>query len=100
MTAALRAILAATESLSPQEKAELINHLSTSLLHSDKASGDGSSGASFWHQATLEEVATEQTAQPIRHIDDLTADWWPPDETADQINAFTDRQRHEDRDLG
>ncbi len=97
MTKRLRTLLEAAQTLSNQEKLELIQRLSASLRHHDEAMGDGSDDPDFWRSPTLETLAAEQAVAPVTNVRALTAAWWPDDETADDLIAFIRHQRQEDR---
>ncbi|HEY8601251.1 MAG TPA: hypothetical protein VIL85_22660 [Thermomicrobiales bacterium] len=79
MNTAVRAVYLAARRLSSAEQRELIGELSASLQPpiSDEASQLG------------------QTP-PVTDLAALKADFWPTDETADDINAFVAQQRAED----
>jgi len=53
----------------------------------------------FWTRKskTVEELAAEQGVKPITSVDDLRADFWPEDESADDIDDFITQQRAADR---
>ena len=93
MTTRLRSLLEAAQTLSNQEKLELIQRLSASLRHHDEAMGDGSADPDFWRSPTLETLAAEQAVAPVTNVRALTAAWWPDDETADDLIAFIRHQR-------
>jgi hypothetical protein len=86
----LQNIVNAAVKLSPGDRLELIEAVSRSLKQS-------------WGQ--LERVNGEQVpaipdyvrrTSPVTDLKQLEVDFWPDDETADDINAFIARQRQED----
>lgn len=92
MSENLQNVLNAVEQLSPGERLELIEVLSRSLQQS-------------WQQLARPngEQAPEpaipsyvKRTSPVTSLKQLEADFWPDDETADDINAFVARQRHDD----
>ncbi len=54
--------------------------------------------AAFWSPRSLEEIAQAQMAPVVADIDDMGVDFWPDDETADDINQFVANQRQIDRE--
>lgn len=79
MNTAVRTIFIAAQQLSPDEQWELLGELSESLRRRYPTS-DGEQGRT----------------SPVTDLSTLAADFWPADETADDINAFVARQRAED----
>jgi hypothetical protein len=86
----LQNVVNAAVKLSPGERLELIEAVSRSLQEN-------------WRQ--LERLNGEQEpaipdyvrrTSPVTSLKQLEADFWPDDETADDINAFIARQRQED----
>jgi hypothetical protein len=86
----LQNVVNAAVKLSPSERLELIEAVSRSLQQS-------------WRK--LERLNGEQApaipdyvrrTPPVTSLKQLEADFWPDDETADDINAFIARQRQED----
>jgi len=92
MSESLQNVVNAAERLSPGERLELIEAISRSLQQT-------------WQQ--LEKSNSEQLQEPaipsylrrtspVTSLKQLEADFWPDDETADDINAFVMRQRQDD----
>jgi len=79
MNTAVKTVLLAARQLSPAEQQELIGELSESLEHHV-------SGKASWFGQT----------PPVTDLTKLKADFWPADETADDINSFVAQQRAED----
>ena len=79
MNTAVRAIFLAARQLSPAEQQELIGELAESLQH----------------PVSVENPWLGQTP-PVTDLATLKADFWPADETADEINDFVAQQRAED----
>lgn len=86
----LQNVVNAAVELSPGERLELIEAVSRSLQQS------------LWQ---LERLNGEQAptipnyvrrTSPVTSLKHLEADFWPDDETADDVNAFVARQRQED----
>ena len=91
MSTTVEAVLVAARQLSPAEQLELIEALSGSLRRQHQSPPDN---------GTTEEdhiPASIRRTPPVTNLEDLVADFWPEDETADDIAAFVARQRAEDR---
>jgi len=85
MTASVEHVLQAAQHLSPAEQLELIQAISQSLLRQYRQT---ESDAIPQH--------VKRTA-PVTDLAQLAADFWPEDESADDINDYITQQRHEDR---
>jgi hypothetical protein len=93
MGSAVAAVLGAAQRLSPDDQLALIEALSHSLQHR------------FRHDVSGTVPETDDTAipsgiersLPITDPGSRVADFWPDDETADDINAYIAKQRAEDR---
>ena len=85
MTASVERVLQAAQHLSPAEQLELIQAITQSLLHR-------------YRQTEVDAIpqSVKRTA-PITDLAQLAADFWPEDESADDINDYIMQQRHEDR---
>jgi hypothetical protein len=85
MTVNVERVFQAAQYLSPAEQLELIQVISQSL----------------WRKVAQVETdaipASVKRTDPITDLAQLVADFWPPDETADEINAYVALQRAEDR---
>lgn len=89
MTAQLHDVLDAAKALSPLDQIELMQKLEETLA-------TGGSFA-FWTIRSLDELARAQHVMPVNDIDDLKADFWPEDESADDVIGFIREQRQHDR---
>jgi hypothetical protein len=93
MTAKLQFIVDAAQRLSPSEQLELIQTIFQSWQHR------------FQQTAVSRELPPDSEAlpayvnrtPPVADLQSLAADFWPEDESADEINAFIAQQRAEDR---
>jgi hypothetical protein len=93
-TTRLQEVIQAIQELSPLEQLELIQALSKSV----QASYLGRSSAEdFWKPRTLADHIREQQPRPVSDIADLVADFWPEDESADDLVSYIYGQRLEDR---
>ncbi len=45
----------------------------------------------------LARLAEAQHVPVVRNVADLAVDFWPEDESADDVNTYIYRQRHDDR---
>lgn len=94
MTDNLQTVIEAAEQLSPSEQLELIEAVSRSLQ--DKY-------PPRQVLETMKKLTPSETippaikrAMPLRDLSQLKADFWPEEETADDINAFIEQQRQAD----
>ena len=90
----LQTIMTAVRTLSPREKLELLHVLSTDL-HQTATLENVS--AAFWNPQSLEQQLRQHAAPVVADIRDLAVDFWPSDESADDINAFVTARRHAER---
>jgi hypothetical protein len=54
-----------------------------------------SKDSGFWRSKSVEELAAEQGVKPIENVDDLSGDFWPADESADEFLAWLRQLRQE-----
>lgn len=92
MTPQLQQVIAAARALSPRDKLELLEAISHDLQHTLTAES-----AAFWSSRPIGEIAHTQAAPVVTDIRALAVDFWPEDESADDINRFIAEQRHADR---
>lgn len=85
MTASVERVFQAVQHLSPAEQLELIQAISQSLRRQ-------------YQQTEADAIPqfVKRTA-PTTDLEQLVADFWPEDESADDINAYIAQQRREDR---
>jgi hypothetical protein len=85
MTTSVERVFQSVQNLSPTEQLELIQVISQSLRqHYQQISSD-----------TIPENV-KRTA-PVTDLEQLAADFWPEDESADDINSYIAHQRRDDR---
>ena len=84
--ATIKSVLDEAQTLSPVEQLQLIHVLSQTL------------------QRRYEQLSSNDTipasvrrSQPVTDLNQLAADFWPEDESADDINTFIAQQRAADR---
>jgi hypothetical protein len=92
MTATIESVIAAAQQLTPREQLEVIQSLSRILLqqYTENISVESQSKPSI--------PSYIHRTQPVTSLAQLAADFWPDDETADDINNYITRQRTADRD--
>jgi hypothetical protein len=90
-TQTLQHAIEAAQALSPREKYQLIEVIARSLTQADAIE---TQSIAFLRGYTLDELIAEQQPPVITDLDALAADFWPEDETADDINAYIEQQRH------
>lgn len=93
MSTKLEEIIDAAQELSPKERLDLINAISRSLQHYWPDRID----SGFWRPIPLVEHADCQGTPVIEKIAELKADFWPEDETADDVITYIYSQRESDR---
>lgn len=94
MTPQLQQVITAARALSPRDKLELLEVISRDLQQTHTFVEES---AAFWSPRSIDEIAKTQTAPIITDIRTLAVDFWPEDESADDINAFIAAQRQADR---
>ena len=90
MTQEVAAVIRTVHALSHRDKLEVLQAIMQDLQQS-YALTEGS--ATFWSPKSLEELIATQNAPIIADLSLLGADFWPEDETADDINAYIAQQR-------
>ena len=94
MSTKLQTLIEAIQELSPLEQIQLIGAISRSLSHAYQQLAPA---ADFWQPETLEQQAEAQGVRPVERIGDLAADFWPEDESVDQVIDSIYEQRRDDR---
>ena len=94
MSVAFKTIVKEVQHLTPKERIDLLQIISRSL--SDVSQDNGANA--FWTRRELEEHIRSQQAKPITDISSLKGDFWPADETVDEMIEYIYGQRREDRD--
>jgi hypothetical protein len=90
----LQTILEAAKQLSPDEQLKLIEKVSQSLQARHQPEQWRGQGGEFAPAATI--PAGIRRTEPVKDLAHLRADFWPDDESADDINTFIAAQRRED----
>jgi hypothetical protein len=95
-TGLLERAIEAAQRLSPREKYELIEAVARSLSQTDTLEANS---AAFLRGHTLDELIAAQQPPIVTDLDALGADFWPEDESADDINDYIEAQRRIDHEL-
>ena len=83
--ATIKSVLDEAQTLSPVEQLQLIQALSQTLQQ-------------HYQQPSVDTIpALVKRSQPVTDINQLGVDFWPEDESADDINTFIAQQRVADR---
>jgi hypothetical protein len=85
MTTSVERVFQTVQHLSPAEQLELIQAISQSLRRQ-------------YQQTEIDAIPkTVKRTAPVTDLAQLAADFWPEDESADDINAYIAQQRRDDR---
>ncbi len=94
MTTALQNIITATRALSARDKLELLQVISHDLQQTfDFAEAT----AQFLGRQSITDLVHTDSGVVVTDVQSLKVDFWPENETADDINAFVAAQRKADR---
>ncbi|MBI4671309.1 MAG: hypothetical protein HY741_06530 [Chloroflexi bacterium] len=93
MTAQLEFAVKTVRALSPHDQLELLQVLSREL---QEAYDFVENNAAFWMPRALESKLRDVPV--ILHLSTLVLNFWPADETADDLNLFIASQRQADRE--
>ena len=94
MSAQLKQVITAAQTLSPRDKLKLLQAIVRDLEEKDAIA---EASAVFWSSRSLDKIAKTQSAPVITDVRGLAVDFWPKDETADDINRFLSERRRSDR---
>ncbi len=89
----LQQVIAAARALPPRDKLELLGVIWRDL---QKIYALADESAAFWSPRTIDEIAQSQAVPVITDVRTLAVDFWPEDESADDLNQFIARQRRTD----
>lgn len=92
MSTTVQKVLAEAQQLSPVEQLDLIRALSESLRSQVRQQGVSPEAG---HTAAIPDSV--RRAPPVTNLDELVADFWPDDESADDLVNFVRQQREADR---
>lgn len=93
MVMGLQDLIDAAQNLSPQEKLDLISALTRSLQYAYFEVKE----ADFWEPTAIEQHIQLQGVSTVVDIAELRAEFWPEQETSDDLIEYVYRQRAEDR---
>lgn len=93
MTANLQTLIHSAEQLTPVEQIELINAVSNFLYQHYRQE---LRTADFWQPQPVELIVAAQQTQPASGLSTLKADFWPEDESADDLIEFVTQQHQAD----
>ncbi len=93
MTVQLQQVVAAARALPPRDKLELLGIISRDL---QKVYALAEESAAFWSPRTIDELAQSQAVPEITDVRNLAVDFWPEDESADDLNRFVEHRRRSD----
>ncbi len=94
MTPQLERVIADARTLSPRDKLELLEVISRDLQQTYALAQES---ATFWTTRSIDEIVQAQAAPVITDVSALAVDFWPEDESADDLNQFIAEQRRTDR---
>jgi hypothetical protein len=94
MTSKLQNLIVSAQELSPLEQMELIRAVSQALVQHYRQS---TAATDFWQPQTIEEILEAQPIPPLKDISTLRADFWPENESVDDLIDYIYQQRAEDR---
>lgn len=89
----LETIIRAVRALSPRDKLAILGIITQDLQQNHDLV---ESNAAFWAAHSLEHLLAAQNVPVITDTTLLRADFWPEDETADDINDYIMQRRNEE----
>lgn len=89
MSPRLKALLDEVRELSVSEQKELMEQISLFLKSKEKPSSD------FWQLKSLTQLTQESITLPVNSLKDLKNDFWPQEESIEEILAFYAERRKE-----
>ncbi|MDX2242920.1 MAG: hypothetical protein NW224_19750 [Leptolyngbyaceae cyanobacterium bins.302] len=95
MTPQLQAAIAAIQPLSPTERRQLLQILTQSDSALEPQTDLKTLSAQFWQGSTLQQLRATQTPRTVHNFKELTADFWPVDDSIEDFLTFLHQQRQE-----
>ncbi len=89
MTTKIQTMIEESREMSTGERLELIREVARTLPTGHPQD--------YRRPGTLEELALSQEVSPVEDLRDLAVDFWPEEESADELVEYVYRQRQEDR---
>ncbi|RLC16900.1 MAG: hypothetical protein DRI57_10580 [Deltaproteobacteria bacterium] len=96
MTQELQTLIEKARKMPPPEQFELLISLSRSLYRIRYPKLPAAT-ADFKKSPSIHELIQNQETKPVTDIANLAADFWPEEESADDIIGYIYQQRREDR---
>jgi hypothetical protein len=93
MTPQLKAAIAAIQPLSPIERQQLLQILIQSDSSSDSPTTLKALSVQFWQGITLQQLRATQTPTTVNNLKELTADFWPAEDSIEDFLTFLQQQR-------
>jgi hypothetical protein len=95
MTPLLEAAIAAIQPLSATERLQLLQFLIQGSVTSNSPTDLKALSFQFWQGISLQQLRTTQTSTIADNLKDLTADFWPVEDSIEDFLAFLRKQRQE-----
>lgn len=89
MSPRLKALLDEVRELPVSEQKELMEQISLFLKSNEKINSN------FWQLKSLAQLAQESSASPVSSLQDLKSDFWPREESIEEILKFYAERRKE-----
>jgi hypothetical protein len=94
MTPQLEAAIAFIQQLSPTEQQQLLQILTQNDSAPSAQSDFRTRSTQFWQGISLKHLIT-QTSRTVPNLKDLTADFWPAEDSIEDFLVFLQQQRQE-----
>lgn len=95
MTPQLEAAIAAIQPLSPTERRQLLQILTQSDSSSNSQTDIKVLSDQFWQGISLDQLRATQSPTTVHSLKDLTADFWPAEDSIEDFLAFLRKQRQD-----
>jgi hypothetical protein len=95
MTPRLEAAIGAIQPLSPTERQQLLQILTQDDLSATFQSDLKTLNAQFWQGIPLQQLRTTQAPVTVHNLKDLAADFWPEEDSIENLLTFLRQQRQE-----
>jgi hypothetical protein len=95
MTPRLEAAIAAIQPLSATERLQLLQILMQGGLTSNSSTDLKALNFQFWQGISLQQLRTTQTSPIADNLKDLTADFWPVEDSIEDFLTFLRQQRQD-----
>lgn len=93
MTPQLEAAIAAIQALSPTERQQILQILAQHESPPSSQIDLKTLSNQFWQDTSLSQLLASQTPTTMHDLKELTADFWPEDDTIEDFLAFLHQQR-------